>query len=269
MKSFALLDKESRQRMKWRSVTAPLLLLVLPMSPVRAQDATTAAPSQKAPVATATARARRQETLKQIAARLSETTSLRILADSMAAPQPLVAPDGAVTADTIEDYLTRLTRRLPAGSAWYKVYLPASGDNKPFTADAVAQFAQAQRKLLGRSAPGTVEIQGKVMTVAEAASVIQTLGLKPVYVITGVRQAGMAALASGLLSGSGTTEFAAELMSALTKQLGVANVENIPPGSYKVSLPGPDGSPQEANIEVSNTDGKRRIAIRMGTVTAP
>jgi len=243
---------------------APLLLWAFTMtaSPVQAGQDTPAPAS--APTKTASGRATRPETLKQITMRVGETTGLRVLADSALAGQRLVAPeDEAVTPATVEDYLTRLTRRLPPGAAWYKVYLPASAGDRPFTADAVAQLAQAQRALLGRSAANMVEIQGKVLTVAEAAPLIQTLGLTPVYVLAGKpgTTAANLAAAGGLWTGGDTSA----LMGALTKQLGVANIKAIPPGSYKISLPGPDGSPREATVEVSGTEESRRIAIKMGT----
>jgi hypothetical protein len=217
--------------------------------PVQAQD-TVAQPPRPA------GRTGRQETVKQIADRLSQTTRIRVVADSALGRQLLSAPEDAVTPATLEEYLTRLTRRLPPGTMWLKVYLPPTSDSRRFQPDAVAQLARAQMELLGRPAPNTVQIQGKVLSVTEAEPVIRTLGLEPVYVLTG-RQA---ALNPGGLGGGSSNA----VMDALTKQLGVANVTDIPNGTYKVTIPGADGSPQQATVEVDSSDGRRRISVRVG-----
>ncbi|MES2459140.1 MAG: hypothetical protein V4671_01055 [Armatimonadota bacterium] len=218
--------------------------------------------AQEAPptgAAATPARAGRQETLRQITDRLTQTTGVRVLADSGLSSQMLSAPREAVTAQTLDDHLTRLTRRLPAGTVALKVYLPPAGAGRRFTPDSVALLARAQLELLGRPAPNTVQIQGKTLSATEAAPILRTLGLEPVYVLTN-RQ------------GPGMPRFGAEssnaMMDALTKQLGVPSVADIPPGTYKVTVPGPDGTPREATVEVESSEGKRRIMVRMGDLNA-
>jgi hypothetical protein len=217
--------------------------------------------AQETPAAPASGRAARQETLKQITDRLSQSTGVRVMADTGLSRLMLSAPPEAVTAASLDDYLTRLTRRLPPGTVALKLYLPPSSETRRFTPDAVAQLARAQMELLGRPAPNTVQIQGKALTLAEAAPVIRTLGLEPVYVLTN-RQAPAVPTGPGGLNTTAIRE-------TLAKQLGVANVNDIPTGTYKVTVPGPDGSPQEATVEVEKSEGKSRIMIRMGTPALP
>ncbi len=233
----------------------PLLVFTFPASSAQAQY--TVAPSPRS-----TARTGRQETVKQIVDRISQVSRVRVVTDNALARQQIAAPEDTVTPATLEDYLTRLTRRLPGGAMWMKLYLPPSGENRRFSPDAVAQLARAQMELLGRPAANTVHIQGKVLSQAAADPVIRTLGLEPVYVLT-TRQA------SGLPGGLGAGNSNA-VMDAVTKQLGVANVADIPSGTYKVTVPGADGSPMQATVEVENVEGRRRISVRMGsTETQP
>jgi hypothetical protein len=230
---------------------AVLPILFLSVSGTTANAQATAAPGSKSP-----SRGARQETVRQIVDRISQSARFRIVADSALSRQQLTAPEDAVTRDTLEDYLTRLARRLPAGTSWMKVYLPPATENRRFSPDAIAQLARAQTELLGRPTPNTVQIQGKVLSQAEADPIIRTLGLEPVYVLTN-RQA--SAFPGGLGGGNSNA-----MMDALTKQLGVASVTEIPSGTYNVTVPGANGSPMQATVEVENVDGKRRISVRMG-----
>jgi hypothetical protein len=207
----------------------------------------------------------RQQTLKAITERVSKETGLRVLADSNLGRQQVLMSETAATPETLEDYLTRLTRRLPNGSVWLKIYLPASTELR---ADAVAEMARAQVSLLGRPAPNTVQIQGKILTAAEADPIIKTLGLQPVYVLTsktGAPVLGSNVLAATGFAGGGTSS---PVMEALMKQLGVSNVKDIPSGNYQVKLPGPDGTPMDATVNVENGDGTMKIGIRMGDIKA-
>jgi hypothetical protein len=237
----------------------PLLALALPLTAAQAQEATVTTPA--APATNRAARGGRQETLKQIMDRLSQTTGLRVVADSALSRQQITAPEETVTKDTLDEYLTRLSRRLPGGAFAMKVYLPLSTESRRFTPDAMAQLARAQMDLLGRPAPNTVQIQGKVLSMTEADPIIRTLGLEPVYVLT-TRQAMPFPAGASMINSS-------DMMNSLTKQLGVNNVADIPAGTYKVNVPGPDGTPREATVEVDNSDGVRKIRVMMGTPATP
>ncbi len=236
-----------------RSGLFSLIALAMPLQLACAQDvaAPTAPPR--------TTRAARGETVKQITDRLTLSTGVRVIADSALSRQSVAAPEGAVTKETLDDYLTRLSRRLTPGTVLLKVYLPPATYGPRQTPDAIAKLARAQMDLMGRPAPNTVQIQGRTLTTAEAEPIVRTLGLEPVYVLTS-RMAETGAAGLGALGpNSGTA-----MMDALMKQLGVGKVEDIPTGSYKVNLPGPDGNLREATVEVENSEGKRRISVRMG-----
>ena len=198
------------------------------------------------------------ETLKHTADWLSATTGARVLTDSVLGPQLITPPDATgVTAETLEVYLTRLALRLPPGSAWFKIYLPAA-ESRGYRPDRIADMARAQADLFGRPTPGMIQIQGRSLSPTDAKPVLQTLGLEPVYILTSrlaPRPGTMAAL-----GGVDTSQ----MMDSLTKQLGVGSVADIPTGNYKVSLPGPDGVMRDATVEVENTEGKRRISVRVG-----
>lgn len=237
-----------------------LVALALPLQAVSAQEVP--APPSPPPAAARTTRAVRDETVKQITDRLTLATGIRVVADTGMSRQLVAPPDGPVTKETLDDYLTRLARRLPPGTIAMKLYLPPAAGSPRSTPDTIAQLARAQMDLMGRPAPNTVQIQGKTLTAADAEPIVRTLGLEPVYVLTNRQAETVAGGLSALTGGNGNA-----LMEALTKQLGVASVADIPTGTYKVSLPGANGSPQDATVEVENKDGTRRISVRMGGTT--
>jgi hypothetical protein len=113
--------------------------------------------------------------------------------------------------------------------------------------------------LLGRPAPNTVHIQGKVLSAAEAEPVIRQFGLEPVYVLTNRQMGAPAAPASG----------SASVTDTLMKQLGVTDVRGIPDGTYTVSVPGPNGALQDATVEVDNFEGGRRVRVKMNNPNIP
>jgi hypothetical protein len=234
-------------------------LALLPLLAAATPEQAAWAQETKTQDTTATSRDGRQETVKQIAERLSQSTGVRVVADTALSRSLLTAPEDAVTTATLEAYLTRLNRRLPPGSVWMKVYLPPTTGSRRFAPDAVAHLARAQMDLLGRPAPNTVQIQGNVLTLAEAEPIIRTLRLEPVYVL---------ARRQGPLFPAGPEgEKSTTVMEALTKQLGLGNVNDIPVGTYKVTFPGADGSPSWAIVEVENVAGGRRISVRSDSPT--
>lgn len=225
--------------------------------PARAQEASTGGNSPHVA---------RQETVKLIVDRIRKEAGVAVMADSFLDRQVVTPPDTAVTRDTLEEYLTRLTRRLPAGTVWIKLYLPPATEGHRYIPDAVAQLASAQIGLLGRPAPDTVQIQGKTLSVAEAAPLIRALGLEPVYVLTSKQR--MAASSASAGAGSFTADSSA-VMDALTKQLGVSRVNDIPSGTYKVTVPGANGEMVNATINVENNGGQMRVGVQMRDSSGP
>jgi hypothetical protein len=244
-----------------------LTAFALPMPLASAYQEPTAqgtAPSTTPAGSAQVARARSQE-LRQLTAKISEETGVRIVADSSLGRKQVTAPETTVAKDNIEDYLTRLARRVSNDVLVLKIYLPF-GDKGRFTPDAIAQVARAQMELLGRPAPNTVQIQGKTLSVAEAEPVIQTLGLEPVYVLTSRQPMQSNRFVSG---GAGATGIGdpSNVVDSLVKQLGVANVSDIPSGTYKVNLPAPNGAAREATVIVENAGSSRsiRVMVREGS----
>lgn len=234
-----------------------LSLLVLGATPVFAQEA---------PAAPATPRNQRQQSVQRVADKLSQESGAKILVSSALSQQLVVAPDTVATAESLEGILDTLVRRVPE-STWAKVYLPAPANGRRYTADAVAQFAQAQTGLFGRQVkaePGTIELLGKRMSSSEAQPYIKGLGLEPYYVLISRRPA-IGQLAGGI-PGFGTGAGNANpVMDNLMKQLGVSNPKDIPTGDYEVTIPGPDGTPQKAHVSVKNGDGSMSIGVRIGS----
>lgn len=236
-----------------------VVALSFPFTVAYAQQTPTA--QESTPGTTPTARARGQESLRQITTQLSQATGVRIVADTNLSRQQVTAPQGTVTKDELDDYLTRLARRVSPEVMLLKIYLPTS-ESGHFTPDAIAQAARAQMELVGRAAPNTVQIQGKVLSSTDAEPLIRTLGLEPVYVLT-TRQAPPSG--SFVPGASGLAVTADNIVEGLTKQLGVSKVSEVPSGTYKVNLPGPDGVLREATIEVENTAGSTKIHVMQGS----
>ena len=115
----------------------------------------------------------------------SKITGITLLSDTITGGQQIILPDAQeeATPETIETNLTALTRRLPAGTLWAKIYLPAG---KTMSGDAVAQYALAQATLFGGvGAPtpaGTIEVMGQKISGEKADAVAAALNLKPVYI---------------------------------------------------------------------------------------
>ena len=165
---------------------------------------------------------------------------------------------------TLEETLTNLVKTLPAGAAWAKVYLPEPPPGKKYTGDAVAGYVMAQATLFGKageSKPGKIELLGKQFPDAEAEPMVAGLKLKPYYVLSAPnrRLAGAGALAGMMKGGPG------DIMGPLLKQLGVTDPKDIPPGTYKISIPGPDGTPMDGSVTVDDDgSGNRRMMVSVG-----
>jgi hypothetical protein len=209
----------------------------------------------------------RMQPLAKIAESMSQSSGITVLAESTVALTTLLPLDTEVTSQNLESILERVIKRLPPGTTWARVYLATPTNNRRYSADAVAQLARAQAGLFGRSgttAPNTVEIQGKKLSVAEAEPQLKALGLEPYYVLLGTKTSSSDAqkMASAMNGLSGTG--AGQAMAGLLKQLGVSSVKDIPTGNYNVQFPRADGSLQDAVIGIENDGGNTRVNIKIG-----
>jgi hypothetical protein len=203
-----------------------------------------------------------------IVRQLGQESGQNVLVDSSLAMlrAPALAKD--TTKTNLEEQLDALVRKLPDGAAWAKLYLPKPQEGKRYAADNLSRYAFAQASLfggkVGTSKQGMVEVMGRVMTEAEAAPLVKKLDLTSYYILSNPRKPMMA---FGSPGGPGGMFGGANITDLLQKQLGVSDLKDIPPGSYKVQFPGPDGNPVNADIKVSNDDGKTRMEVRVNQNT--
>lgn len=201
--------------------------------------------------------------LREVVQTLGKTFGQTILLDSS-----LVAEKTSFVStraeETLEETLSKLVKTLPGGAAWAKVYLPEPPAGKKYTGDAVAGYVMAQAALFGKAGetkPGKIELLGKQVPDAEAEPMVAGLKLKPYYVLSAPtrRLAGAGPLA-GMVKNGGM-----DVMGPLLKQLGVDSPKDIPPGTYKISIPGPDGAPLDGNVTVDDDgNGNRRVMVSVG-----
>lgn len=149
--------------------------LMLTGTAVRAQDApaATQAPSSA-------------KSLSYILNNIKKDTGASVLSSSLLASTQVKPPAVAVTAQNLEDTLDTLVKSLPTGTIWAKLWLPALSGGRQFKGDELVDYAIAQSRLypgVGASQPGMVEVLGQKLPADKAESVVQTLGLKPVYII--------------------------------------------------------------------------------------
>lgn len=234
-----------------------VLLLVL-TAPAYAQQ------PPATPDAPATSRKASPKTVRSIVQKMSEDAGITVLADSTIATAQVVAPDGETNATNLEDQLDRLVKRLPAGTKWAKVFLPAPENGKRYTPDAVTQFVRAQAGLFGKageSRPGTIEILGRKLLEADAEAYIKGLNLIPVYVLSNLNATPARVMGA---TGVGLDKGANPIMDALLKQLGASSPRDIPTGNYRVPYTLPDGRVVDANVHVVNEGGAMKIAVEVG-----
>ncbi len=239
-----------------RALISSVALLSLAM----ATTAPAQPPTTDAPAAT---RKTGQKSVRSVVQAMTDATGITVLADSTIATALVLPPDGETTATNLEDRLDRLVKRLPAGTKWARVLLPALENGKRYSADAVTQFVRAQAGLFGKSGeskPGTVEILGRKLAEADAQEYIKGLNLVPVYILSNLSAP---ARAVGI-GGAGGDPGSNPIMDALFKQLGVASAKDIPTGSYRVPYTLPDGSTVDANVHIENDGSSIKIAVEVG-----
>jgi hypothetical protein len=124
--------------------------------------------------------------LSSILASMSRSSGVSVVADSPLTNQNVSAPTAEVTAENLEQQLTALTKALPSGTLWAKLYLPATA-TRASNGDALANYVLAQAKLFGNvgapTAPGTIEVMGQKVSADKADAVVSALNLKPVYIV--------------------------------------------------------------------------------------
>lgn len=227
--------------------------------------APTLASAQQAP-ATERARPEREVAVSVLIRQLGTDSGQNVLVDSSLAALKAPALAKATTKDNLEEQLDALVRKLPDGAAWAKLYLPKPQEGKRYAADNLSRYALAQASLFGGkvgiSKPGMVEVMGRLMTQAEANPLIEKLELAPYYIVSNPRRS--MTTAGGPGSGGGAPFGGANISDLLMKQLGVTDLKDVPSGSYKVQLPGPDGNPVTADVKVNNEGGNSSIAVRIG-----
>ena len=227
--------------------------------------APTLASAQQAP-ATERQRPEREVAVSVLVRQLGTDSGQNVLVDSSLAALKAPALAKATTKDNLEAQLDALVRKLPDGTAWAKLYLPKPQEGKRYAADNLSRYALAQASLfggkVGTSKPGMVEVMGRLMTQAEANPLIEKLELAPYYIVSNPRRPMMAV--GGPSSGGGAPFGGANISDLLMKQLGVSDLKDVPSGSYKVQLPGPDGNPVTADVKVNNEGGNSSIAVRIG-----
>ena len=203
--------------------------------------------------------------LSSVVLGLGKTFGQTILLDTpLSLEKTTFAPKTGESDATLEETLTKLVKTLPSGAAWAKVYLPEPPPGKKYTGDAVAGYVMAQAALFGKageSKPGKIELLGKQLPDAEAEPMVAGLKLVPYYILSAPtrRLAGAGALAGMMKDGAN------DIMGPLLKQLGVTDPKDIPPGTYKISIPGPDGTMMDGNVNVMDDgNGHRAVAISVG-----
>jgi len=125
----------------------------------------------------------------QVADHLSRVSGFAIYVDSRVARErvPMIATTPEITAEKLEEHIKELIKSLPRGGGWAKLYLPPAPKGKVWKADEVIELARAQARLYGTVGavdPETIEVFSVKLPPDKAKPVIDTLGLKPVYVIT-------------------------------------------------------------------------------------
>jgi hypothetical protein len=178
-----------RNATKWITAGAAVACIAYLSSPVRAQQDAAPPPDTAATqdqAANASSRTR-QRPLGSVISSLSRSTGISIVADTPLTGLNVPAPSGEVAASDLEAQLTTITKALPSGALWAKLYLPAAASSRGYNGDALASYALAQARLFGNvgapTTPGTIEVMGQKVSADKADSVVAALNLKPVYVI--------------------------------------------------------------------------------------
>jgi hypothetical protein len=187
-----LMNRRLRHALAIIATVGPLGLIITPPS-VKAQEPTPAPPGQ---TAEATLNGKKMRALADVLALMSRSAGADVVADSTVAQAMVPMPMEKATPENVESQVAALAKALPRGTTWAKLYLPSPRGRAGFNGDDVAQYAQAQARLLGTvGAPtpaGTVEILGQRVPADQAATYITGLNLKPVYLLTNPLQSRLA-----------------------------------------------------------------------------
>ncbi len=175
------------------ATVGPLGLIISPPPPVKGQEPSPAPATQSAE---ATLNGKKMRTLADVLALMSRSAGAEVVADATVSQATVPMPAEKATPENVESQVAALAKALPRGTTWAKLYLPAPKSRAGFNGDDVAQYAQAQARLLGTvGAPtpaGTVEILGQRVPADQAETYIAGLNLKPVYLLTNPLQSRLA-----------------------------------------------------------------------------
>jgi len=157
---------------------------------------------------------------EEVLAQLGKNAGVVVLADAtIFARLPMVK--GAATPEGVEQQLAEMVQTLPPGTTWIKVYAPVPANDR-WSADAVADYARAQARLLGKSSrpapPGMVEIFGHTVPADQAQVHLDALNLKLVYLVTNPRPAAAAAAGSPLMPAAEWQRLGPEMQDRYVQQ---------------------------------------------------
>ncbi len=92
----------------------------------------------------------------------------------------------------VEKQIAALVQKLPRGTVWAKLFLPALPPGRAWKGDDVAAFAYAQARLFGPVgagvSDGSIEILGKRVGKESAPPFVAGLDLKTVYIVSNPRR---------------------------------------------------------------------------------
>jgi hypothetical protein len=130
------------------------------------------------------------QSVADILAQFSRQSGVLVLADTPAGLEriPALPANQTITAQNVEEHIARVVAALPESATWAKLYLPPPPNGRAWKGDDVAAYARAQAKLYGtvggETPRGTTEILARPVPDTTAQGIIQTLDLRPVYIVT-------------------------------------------------------------------------------------
>lgn len=137
---------------------------------------------------------RASRSVADVAAYLNKRTGIAIYCDDAAGVErtTMPAPDANITGANLEAYLEEMVKPLiPQRVTWAKLMLPAPPPNSKWSANDVLAYAKAQARLYGTigatTATDTMEIFGQLVMIDAAKPIVETLRLRPVYLIAHTR----------------------------------------------------------------------------------
>ena len=127
--------------------------------------------------------------VSEVLSQLGQRAGAAVYCDDLLAveriPMPLL-PD-KLTETGIEEFLFQIVKSLPEGTTWGKLLLPPAPQGTVWKSEDVINFALAQAQLYGVAGTlgdgKSIEILSQPVPLDKGKSVVETLNLKPVYVV--------------------------------------------------------------------------------------